>query len=238
MNRKEWQEEYKRLKEKPLAPYLIGAGFTADEVENVPARTLGELSGLNFHSDVETTEQLIKQRQVSYLAQKITFLPEIAECALNGEWEEFSSKVQAFSEVMPEAFTYFYDDMPEEYRRDFVIGCYQHHGDSVEECREAVAELRNNGRDELPEEYRDVEELTVYRAGEEPIDEAQDFFSWTLDKQVACFFKDRFPWESRHLYRAKIRPADVIAYTDEREEREVIQYWSVYDVEEIEALDE
>lgn len=238
MNREEWEGEYKRLSAAPIAPYLLGMGFGADDLDAIPARTFHELSEMSPHEMVGIADQVgfLKHRQLIYLVQKINQLPMIAEYALNGEWEDFSDTVQARYETMPEAFTYFYDDMPEEYRRDFVIGCYIHHGDSVEECREAVTCLRGSGRDDLPEEYRDLEELTVYRAGEEPIDEAEEYLSWTLDEKVARWFQCRIPSQYRHLYRAHIRPSDVIAYTDDREEREVIQYMGVYDVEEIETM--
>ena len=154
MNREEWQGEYKRLKEKPLAPYLRAAGFSLDEARRIPARNYGELAGLSIYNHRDILEEIgiLKQRSVSYLAQKMTFLPIIAEHALNGDLESFSDQTQVVYEGMPEAFTYFYADMPEEYRRDFVIGCYIHHGDSLEECREAVTELRGGGRDDLPEE--------------------------------------------------------------------------------------
>lgn len=238
MNREEWESEYKRLCDKPLKPYLLGAGFSADELESIPARTCGDLLGMSQPkiSGIIDAVGFIKFRYLSYLAQKINLLPTIAEYALDGEWEKFSNSVQAMYETMPEAFAYFYDDMPEEYRRDFVIGCYIHHGDSVEECREAVTLLRGSGRDDLPEEYRDMEEITVYRAGEEPIDEAEEYLSWTLDEKVAHFFMYEYgARHANHLYRAHIKPSDVIAYTDDRGEREVIQYLSVYDIEEIET---
>ena len=235
MNREEWELAYKRILEFPVAPYLKEYGFSDEELSIIPAQTLGELAEVNIH-DLYDKMDFFNHHQLLYTAQKIKLLPTIAECALTGEWEDFSIKVQVMYETMPEAFYYFYEDMPEEYRHDFVVSCYQSHGDSLEDCREALRELPPNGLEELPEEYRNLAELTVYRAGEEPIDEAEGYFSWTLDESVARFFKDRFPFEKRHLYRAHIKPSDVIAYTDDREEKEVIQYMSVYDVEEMETL--
>lgn len=230
MNREEWEQEYKRLTEKPITPYLKAAGFNDDELSAIPAQTLGELLEMNL-SGLNITDHT-KFTALSFYRTKMSFLPRLAEYALSGEWEMFCSFGRV-REIMQEAFGYFYDDMPDEYRRGFVIGCYQHHGDSIEECLEALRELRPCGCDDLPEECRNLAEITVYRAGEESVDEAKECFSWTLDKGVACFFRDRFPWQERRLYKAHIKPSDVIAYTDDRGEREVIQYMSVYDVEEI-----
>ena len=39
--------------------------------------------------------------------------------------------------------------------------------------------------------------------------------------------------DGNHLFRAKIHTADIIAYTDDREEREVLQYRKVFDIEDI-----
>lgn len=238
MNREEWEREYKRLRETPIEPYLLKAGFSAAELKSVPARTYGELpeTPLSEMSGTVDSTGFYKHRQLAYLAQKMRFLPIIAELALSGEWGRFSEQARAVYETMPESFTYFYGDMPEEYRRDFAIGCYMHHGDSVKECREAVIELPREGRGDLPEEYREMEELTVYRAGEEPIDEAPRRISWTLDESVARFFMYEYrARHANHLYRARIKTNDVIAYADERNEREIIQHMSVYDVEEMET---
>ena len=238
MNREEWEREYRRLQDTPVAAYLLNAGFGIMELKSIPARTCGELPEMSLQemNEVIGSVGFHKYRQIAYLAQKMRFLPVIAELALSGEWESFSKQAQAVYEAMPEAFAYFYGDMPEEFRRDFVIGCYMHHGDSVKECREAVIGLPRDGRGDLPEEYRDMEELTVYRAGEEPIDEAAGRISWTLDESVARFFMYEYrARHANHLYRAHIRPSDVIAYTDDRSEREIIQHMGVYDVEEMEA---
>lgn len=177
-------------------------------------------------------EEFKKFRAQAYIDQKNAFLPIIKDLHDRGEWEQFSIQVQCVYEVMPEAFKDYYADMPAEYRRDFVVGCYSHHGDSLPECRKALRKLPKNGKNELPEEYRDKPFITVYRAGEEPIEKAKYRISWTLDPDTARFFFSK--WRGRHaaaIYKAKIRPEDVTAYSNEREEYEVMQYGKVYDVE-------
>ena len=75
--------------------------------------------------------------------------------------------------------------------------------------------------------------ITVYRAGLESIDETPDYLSWTTSLEVARFFQRRHRGGS--IYRASIRPCDVIAYNDGRDEYEVLQYRGVFDVEEMEG---
>lgn len=173
--------------------------------------------------------------QARYKAQAMKTFPIIANLAKAGRWKEFSGRVQAVYEVMPQAFDVFYADMPEEYRRDFVIGCYVNHGDALEQCREALKELPKRGLEELPKEYASKPEIIIYRAGSEAQEEAGNFLSWTIDRKTADFFLNTYIGKhATRLYKAKIKPADVIAYTNERNEKEVLQYRSVYDVETIE----
>lgn len=163
------------------------------------------------------------------------FGPGIAELAKSGNWEAFCTEVMLKYEVMPKAFRLYYKDIPASMKRSFALGCYSHHGDSVPGCRKAVRELVRNGINELPPEYSNQSIITVYRAGEEPIDKAKYRLSWTLSYEVAKTFRDTL-W-SKHanaIFQAKIRPCDVIAYLDDRNEQEVIQYRKVFDVEIVE----
>lgn len=172
--------------------------------------------------------------RAAYLEGKTRAFPLLQESYDAGDWEEFQSVVMINYEVMPEAFAFYYDDMPEQFRRDFVVSCYDHHGDSLPACRKALRALPKNGINELPKAYRNKEFITVYRAGEEDPDKAKYRISWTLDKKVALFFmQDYFGsrYRTQYLYRAKIRPCDVIAYNNDRKEKEVLQYRKVFDVE-------
>ena len=162
-------------------------------------------------------------------------LPLMYEKVKNDDWD-LTGYTTLYPSVIPDAFYVFYDDMPEEYRRDFAISCYEHVGDNYESCRRAVRNLPKRGLEELPEEYRNKAEIVVYRAGEEEADEAPDRISWTLDEDKARWFLNEYGMKhANYLYRAKIRPCDVIAYSDDRDEKEVMQYQSVYDVEKLEG---
>ncbi len=170
----------------------------------------------------------------NYINGKALRLPEIESLAATGKWEEFCGKVGTCYEVMPEAFKYYYKDIPQELRRDFVLSCYSHHGDSIPACRKAVRELEKKGISELPSAYRNQAAITVFRAGEEDICKAKYRLSWTIDRKIAQFFFSEF--HGRHaaaIYKAKIRPCDVIAYMNDRKEQEVLQYRKVFDVVQI-----
>lgn len=171
----------------------------------------------------------------AYFERKEQMLPELYDCAVVGDWEGFCDIAILNYQVMPEAFT-LYEKMPEQYRHDFVIECYTHHGDSVPACRKALRELPPNGINELPPEYARMPETTIYRAGEESIDKAHNRLSWTLDIEKAYFFLDSYIGRhASHLYKGTIKPHHVIAYTNDREEHEVIQYRHVYNIEEIKS---
>ncbi len=203
-----------------------------DLLEEAEAEAASSIEG-----NIITVDQLQLIQTVGNYKTQLRVIPELFEMVKNGNWSEFSETVHARYEVMEVAFQYFYPLMPEQYRRDFVVGCYIHHGDSIPLCREALRNLPPNGINELPDDYKSLSELTVYRAGEEPIEEAGERMSWTLDKKMAVFFfKEYRNRHATYLYRAKIKPADVIAYTDQREEKEVIQYKGVYDIEVLDII--
>ena len=180
-----------------------------------------------------TVDECRASEVLRYWKQKLTFLPKVADLAIEGDWEGFSTCVRQVYETMPEAFGIFYYYMPDEYRREFVVGCYDNHGDAVEECREALKQLPKGGAGELPDDLRGRDVITVYRAGLEGIGDAPFSLSWTTSRPVANFFYNRH--DGGHVYKASLRTCDVIAYDDDRDEREVLQYGDVYDVEEIEA---
>lgn len=134
---------------------------------------------------------------------------------------------------MPEAFSYF-EEVPDSLKYNFAISAYIHHGDSVPAVRKAVRSAARYGKAELPQSLQSQEAITVYRAGEEDITKCRYRLSWTTDINVALFFLNEYRHRhAAHLYKGKIRPADVIAYIDERQEREIIQYRKVFDIEEI-----
>lgn len=254
--RADWVDYWELTKIMPLASVIeFSMGVPCDELTDVAdianaqgcevgeLATVGDLIGADFMQIVQgmgggngrelTPEAAARLEIVSYWMQKVRFLPDVAERAISGDWDGFSSRVQQIHETMPEAFEIFYPYMPDEYRREFVVGCYDNHGDAVDGCREALKQLPKGGAGELPDDLRGQDVITVYRAGREGMDDAPFSFSWTTSRPVANFFYNRH--DGGHVYKASLRTCDVIAYDDDRNEREVLQYGDVYDVEEIEA---
>lgn len=174
-------------------------------------------------------------RRRSYERQRTAYLPKLLEHRKNGEWSKFVDLALSVFEVMHDAFS-FYDEVPDNMKYDFAIESYIHHGDSIPAVRKAVRGALRYGKPKLPPELAMQDEITVYRAGEEPIEKARYRISWTTDRETAVFFLQEYTGRhANHLYRAKIKPEKVIAYTNDREEHEVMQYRGVYDIEEIEV---
>ena len=64
------------------------------------------------------------------------------------------------------------------------------------------------------------ETITIYRGvGDSNF---KNGISWTLDKDKAIWFSNRFNYEDRHVYKATIHKEDILAYIDERNEKEII----------------
>ena len=161
------------------------------------------------------------------------FMPKLMEAYYAGDWESFINIALAVYEVMPDAFL-FYDEIPDSLKYDFAIEAYTHHGDSIPAVRKAVRNAAKYGKPILPEEIRDQEYIIVYRAGEENINKCKYRISWTTDIDVAnFFFSEYINRHANYLYMASIRPADIIAYTDDRNEKEIMQYRKVYDIQDI-----
>ena len=153
------------------------------------------------------------------------------------DWKAFIEFSECFTSVLPWAF-FYYDQVPDEMKYDFAINAYISRGDSVPAVRKAVRLARRYGGPNLPDELRNLDWIKVYRAGEEPVTKAKYRISWTTDIETAVWFHKRnleYIRRPSHVYCAKIRPADCIAYTDERHEREIMQYRKVFDVEDITA---
>ena len=190
----------------------------------------------------EITSKIVFEefRMKGDLRSMVGFYPRAMKCVREGDWKEFCEFVAGVYQLFPVVFAdggIFDDEMPYEYKRDFIVQCYVNHGDELDPLVERLSNFDPIGASVLPPEYADLDVITVYRAGEEEIEEASERCSWTLSKDVADFFM--YKYRNRHanyLYKAKLATKDVIAYTNEREEFEVIQFCSVYDIEVLDRL--
>ena len=154
-------------------------------------------------------------------------------------------------DIMAEGLEYAYPYLPDEYKFSIPTDCYTQNGDHMPIVRKYVRQARKYAPIEkrIPEEMISMKEITIYRAGTEPMDKAryriswttsiekaQWFISWTTSIEKAQWFYDRalhFGSPVCHLYRGVIRPEQIIWYTDDRNEKEVMQYGSVRNIEEI-----
>lgn len=133
------------------------------------------------------------------------------------------------------------DFMPLEAKCRFALEHYDNHGDHSPIIRKYVRRARiirpENWRDALPESVRDLDTFTIYRGSSSDISRAS--LSWSLSYDVAEWFarRNNFLYQLPvHVYQATIKADKVIAYLNEREEFEIVQYRNVKDVQEITPL--
>lgn len=155
------------------------------------------------------------------------------------DWGALSAVISLDEENLPVTFAAYYDAVPDEHRYDFLIDLYMHGGDRVPAIRREIRKLNRYGAAKLPEEFDGQDEITVYRAGDEPVSKAPYRLSWTTDRSFAEWFMGYSGTRkgcAMHLYKAVIKRGKVLAYTDMREEKEVLQYRGVRNVEEIGSM--
>lgn len=131
-------------------------------------------------------------------------------------------------------FPAFFPSVPDSEKYNLALQVYSNHGDGYDCVREAVKEIRKYGSPELPSELDDL--IHIYRAGYEDISEAPYSLSWTTDKAMAEKFVVMQSMKNDKpsaLYEGWIRKEQILAYTNDRNESEIIQYGSVMDVREI-----
>ena len=163
------------------------------------------------------------------IRQMLVWYPTVAKLAEEGNWEEFILRVSGIYELMPAVFRPggLCEAAPDDIYRKLLVACYEHHGDGLLSVCARITE------------YADADVITVYRAAEEDPEDSAGSLSWTIKREVAEFFM--YEYDKRHaryLLEAKLDAADVIDYTDARNEAEVLQDMAVYDVRVLDELDE
>lgn len=220
---------------------------TINAFEDLPEETREKMSTEDI-ADYEEERCIIKKvndgemsfidyQKWLYQKQQRKYAPLLLDYCQSDQWEKFVDLATSVWEIMPIAFQLF-DVVPDHLKYDFAISAYIDHGDSIPAVREAVRKCGKYGKAKLPEELASAPEITVYRAGEETITKAPYRLSWTTSEDIANFFLREYSGRhAKYLYRAKIRPDKVIAYIDERNEKEIVQYRNVYDVEIIDTIE-
>ena len=160
----------------------------------------------------------------------------LEECFASGNWGGIMGIAFLDSRNSGIFFQLYFDLFPEDMKYEYLLYIYTHGGDNMSFVRKEIRRARRYGVPEFPPEVEGQDVLTVYRAGSEPIDRAKLSLSWTLDLDKAIWFKNAkelMRLGDCHIYQAKIKRDKVLAYTDNREEKEVIQYRNVFDIVDI-----
>ena len=160
----------------------------------------------------------------------------LEECVASGNWGGIMGIAFLDSCNSGIFFQLYFDLFPEDMKYEYLLYTYTHGGDNMSFVRKEIRRARRYGVPEFPPEVEGQDVLTVYRAGSEPIDRAKLSLSWTLDLDKAIWFKNAkelMRLGDCHIYQAKIKRDKVLAYTDNREEKEVIQYRNVFDIVDI-----
>ena len=162
------------------------------------------------------------------------------EAILCEEWDSISHYIFGYAETGAIVLQIGKHIIPKPIQYQIAIRLYTNKGDMYDE----ILDIVKNGKDfrpvdwnkEMPECVRNETNFTVYRAGSESIDEVAESMSWTLWRDVAEWFAERHEYYgqgTQHLYKATISVDDIIAFTNGRQEFEIIQYQGVRDIEEI-----
>lgn len=135
-----------------------------------------------------------------------------------------------------------HDRIPPEQLYEITLDVYTNSRIPFTGCKKRIIELRKvrpaDYLKELPEELEHIAPLTVYRATPSSIDQKIGTeLSWTTSKDVAVWFYQRLLGD-KHLYKATIFKDKIIAYTNCRNEFEVLQHRGVKNIEEVSVSQE
>lgn len=183
------------------------------------------------------TAQVIEDKDEYRLYYRIL---KAEESMLHGEWDSISKYICGYADTGAVVLQIGKYVIPKSVQYEIAIELYTHEGDMYSEITDVVKNGKEYRPDdwnkEMPECVRTETTFTVYRAGKESINEAAESMSWTLWRDIAEWFAERhehYGQETQHLYKATISADDVIAFTNERQEFEIIQYQGVRDIKEI-----
>ena len=186
--------------------------------------------------DKLSEKQQAKAYRKMLLQQRQDYLDEIEQHAQSGEWDKVCSIIQLRPFIMEEGFELYYDRIPDSMKYEFVTGLFTHNGDHCANIRKALTEVRKYGSPVLPDWMTGKDVITVYRGCGGSIKRVGEGISWSTNRKVAEFFANRCIVKrgvKGHVYEAKLRIEDIIAYTDNREEQEVMQFRKVFDIKEV-----
>lgn len=165
------------------------------------------------------------------------------EAMLRKEWESVSRCIYGYADTGAIVLQIGKRIIPKSIQYQIAIELYTDEDDLYGEILDIIKSGKEYRPDdwnsEMPECVRNETAFTIYRAGQESMDRAAKSMSWTLWRDVAEWFAERHEYYgqgAQHLYRATISADDVIAFTNARQEFEIVQYRGVRNIEEIPRL--
>ena len=200
----------------------------------------------------EERAQLIKQMEWYNKTPQEKFesyLSEIIPLLTSGEEQEVADKVISYNfynddqitqEVLKYICNHYIDDfIDESIVYNMIIQCYLYNGYNFP--KQIMLKAKQLSRF-IPDNIRctdlpKTKEVTIYRATASTAEQAKKEISWTINKDVGIWFAYRFheaeSMPDLHLYQGLIDYDKIIAYTNDRNEYEVIQHRNVRDIIEI-----
>ena len=168
-----------------------------------------------------------------------------------GDYTSFTLNAKAY---MPgynifSLLDYFFDKIPDSQKFAVVLDVYTI---TAENNNRRILKYLKAVKPLIPAEVKDIisaladsnGEIMVYRGGQKSKD-ASRRVSWTTSVDIAEFFAKRYLYYNGFrdgggkavVYTGVIKPQDVIAYTNGRKEKEIIQYCSVKRVQVVKTID-
>lgn len=172
---------------------------------------------------------------------RIAFLcEEGAQAVRSGDWDKVDDIASYNSDMGCYMIRMYENILPLELKCRIALFHYTDKGDFNPTIRKYVRKAGiirpENWRDMLPSSVQDLDSFVIYRGGGEDINKAAYSLSWTLSQEMAEWFMKRHELTNpapQHLYRGIISADRVIAYVNDREEFEIVQYRGVKKIEEI-----
>lgn len=188
-------------------------------------------------------DELMREANFVYSAASAFDVPndmkkEIEDYYQNGDWESVCACIMKGRDYQDILFYQYFNKLPDQYKHDLPINIYTYQDKVSPIIAYEVIRSEMYGEPKIPAELAGQDTLTVYRGGNEDIEDAPLHLSWTWDKNRAIWFMLRpgFCGDQVHLYEGKINVNDVTEFTNERQEKEIIQFGKVRDVKELTCL--
>jgi hypothetical protein len=131
---------------------------------------------------------------------------------------------------------FFYDCIPDKQKYNIVIDVYTNAKCATKRFSKYIKDIKKyrpiNYVKSIKQFADEKGNITVYRGGTDTSAPPNKGISWSIERSIAEFFAYRFQCLGikGYVYSGEINIKDVIAYTNDREEYEILQYKSVKNI--------